>query len=238
MNIFKKKEKEKPELIEKERDLLKITLEYVTKENSDLREKMEDLKITVKTNKDLLKEYIERITNKDKTVQKMNSIIEQLTERINVLMEQIKKFQHQKNEEAEKTINTIVTKQDKEANKNPNANYSSITNTSYKLQNSTPLKRPSNLHTEDKAIEKTTTKTQTYTKTDNADKEVNMAKSLNLNFQPLTLNVIQKQDAKRNPMSYLNSSLNVSEILQSIKPNNSHNQLLAEKFKEVIIIFI
>ncbi len=77
-------------MLEQERNLLKITLDYVVKENETLKQQNEDMKITVKHNKELLREYIEKITNKDKVVEKMNSTIDQLTQRLHSLEEYIK----------------------------------------------------------------------------------------------------------------------------------------------------
>jgi len=77
-------------MLEQERNLLKITLDYVVKENENLKQQNEDMKITVKHNKELLREYIEKITNKDKVVEKMNSTIDQLTSRIISLEDYIK----------------------------------------------------------------------------------------------------------------------------------------------------
>jgi len=77
-------------MLEQERNLLKITLDYVVKENETLKQQNEDMKITVKHNKELLREYIEKITNKDKVVEKMNSTIDQLTQRLHTLEEYIK----------------------------------------------------------------------------------------------------------------------------------------------------
>ena len=77
-------------MLEQERNLLKITLDYVIKENETLKQQNEDMKITVKHNKELLREYIEKITNKDKVVEKMNSTIDQLTQRLHSLEEYIK----------------------------------------------------------------------------------------------------------------------------------------------------
>ncbi len=76
--------------LEQERNLLKITLDYVAKENEGLKGQLEDMKMTVKHNKDLLKEYVDKITNKDKVVEKMNATIEQLTSRMQSLEEFIK----------------------------------------------------------------------------------------------------------------------------------------------------
>lgn len=85
-----KEKKETKETIEQERNLLRITLEYMAKENQTLKRQLEDMKVTAFSNKDLLKEYVEKITNKDKVVEKMNNTIEQLQSRLHSLEEYIK----------------------------------------------------------------------------------------------------------------------------------------------------
>ena len=77
--------------LKKERDMLKITLQYITKENENLKNELNDMKITAKKNKDMLKEYVYQITNKDKLFEKMTSTIEQLKSRLKA-MEQSKKI--------------------------------------------------------------------------------------------------------------------------------------------------
>lgn len=81
------------QMMEQERNMLKITLQYIAKENEDLKQQLEDMRMTVKHNKELLKEYVEKITNKDKVVEKMNATIEQLTTRMHSLEEYIKQSQ-------------------------------------------------------------------------------------------------------------------------------------------------
>ena len=71
--------------LEQERNMLKLTLQYVTTENEKLKNELEDMRITAKQNKDLLKEYINKITNKYKVFEKMNAQIEQLTNRLKIL---------------------------------------------------------------------------------------------------------------------------------------------------------
>ena len=81
--------------LKKERDMLKITLEYITQENENLKNELNDMKITAKKNKDMLKEYVYQITNKDKLFEKMTSTIEQLKSRLKA-MEQSKKEKRNK----------------------------------------------------------------------------------------------------------------------------------------------
>jgi hypothetical protein len=82
--------KESKETIQQERNMLKLTLEYLVKENENLKRQLEDMRVTVKSNKEQLKEYIEKITNKDKVVEKMNNTIEQLQSRLLSLEEHVK----------------------------------------------------------------------------------------------------------------------------------------------------
>ncbi len=82
--------KETKETIQQERNMLKVTLEYLVKENENLKRQVEDMRVTVKSNKEQLKEYVERITNKDKVVEKMNNTIEQLQSRLLSLEEYVK----------------------------------------------------------------------------------------------------------------------------------------------------
>ena len=77
--------------LKKERDMLKITLQYITEENENLKNELNDMKITAKKNKDMLKEYVYQITNKDKLFEKMSSTIEQYKARLKA-MEQSKKI--------------------------------------------------------------------------------------------------------------------------------------------------
>ena len=81
--------------LKKERDMLKITLQYITEENENLKNELNDMKITAKKNKDMLNEYVYQITNKDKLFEKMTSTIEQLKSRLEA-MEQFKKIKKKK----------------------------------------------------------------------------------------------------------------------------------------------
>lgn len=68
--------------IEQEKQMLKLTLDHILNENSQLKNQIEDMKQTVQSNKLLLKEYVDNITNKDKVVEKMNNTIDQLQQRL------------------------------------------------------------------------------------------------------------------------------------------------------------
>jgi F0F1-type ATP synthase delta subunit len=84
------KKNESKDLLAYERNMLKITLDHLIQENQDLRRQIEDMKMTVRTKKELLKEYVYNITNKDKVVEKMSITIEHLQNRIASLEEIIK----------------------------------------------------------------------------------------------------------------------------------------------------
>jgi hypothetical protein len=84
------KRNESRDKIAYERNMLKITLDHLVTENQDLKRQLEDMKMTVRTNKDLLKEYVDNITTKDKVVEKMSTTIEHLQNRIASLEEIIR----------------------------------------------------------------------------------------------------------------------------------------------------
>jgi len=92
--------------LEQERNMLKITLQYINAENTKLKNELEDMRITARKNKEMLKEYITQITNKDKMFEKMNNQIEQLTSRLK-LLENFNKINNKKN--LKKTENNINT---------------------------------------------------------------------------------------------------------------------------------
>jgi len=101
-----KKDKEYIKVLEQEKNLLKLTLEHYVKENSQLKQTIDDMKVTVKANKDQLNEYISTITNKDMAVEKMSNTINQLKSRLENL-EKIKK-------QGVTAVNNINTIPDKE----------------------------------------------------------------------------------------------------------------------------
>ena len=70
---------------------LQLYLDHMLKENETLKQKLADMKMTAMQNKNLLKDYILNITNKDQIVEKLQCTIENLQERINTQEEYIKK---------------------------------------------------------------------------------------------------------------------------------------------------
>ncbi len=71
---------------------LTLLSDHLFKENEILKVELEDMKMTVLHNKEMLKEYIDNITDKDKIVQKLQCTIENLTERIKTQDEVIKRM--------------------------------------------------------------------------------------------------------------------------------------------------
>ena len=49
-------------VLEQERNMLKITLDFLSTENQKLKSQIEDMKITVRHNKEQLEEYVTKIT--------------------------------------------------------------------------------------------------------------------------------------------------------------------------------
>lgn len=71
---------------------LQILSDYLARENETLKQQLEDLKVTALTNKQMLKEYIDNITDKDKIVQKLQATIDTLSDRIKSQEETIKRL--------------------------------------------------------------------------------------------------------------------------------------------------
>ncbi len=71
--------------INEEISFLKLTIKHLIKENNEMKHKINDLKITYQSDKELLNEYYNQITDKDLKVKKLLNIIEQLKKRLNPL---------------------------------------------------------------------------------------------------------------------------------------------------------
>lgn len=88
---------ETKESIEQERNLLKITLDHLARDNESLKECLEDMRSTAIANKQLLNEYVETVTGKDLMVEKLRHTILQLQNRIQTLEDYIKMNQIENN---------------------------------------------------------------------------------------------------------------------------------------------
>ena len=104
-------------LLQNEKELLQNSLKIITEENQKLKNEVKDMKITVKENKKLLNDYLINIANKDKLYEKLNSIINELQEKIKYLEDNQK--QNENN-----TIKNTGIKEINFININHNNNYS------------------------------------------------------------------------------------------------------------------
>lgn len=77
-------------IAEQQRNFLKLTLDHLGAENETTKESISDLKITLQTNKDLIKKYLENTGNKDVKVQKKLAILAQLKQKHSILSQHIK----------------------------------------------------------------------------------------------------------------------------------------------------
>jgi hypothetical protein len=90
-NTLKQQEKMYDERIK----YLQLYLDHMTKENGNLKHQLQDMEMTAKQNKKLLREYIENITNKDKIVEKLQCTNDTLQDRIKSQEDIIKKLLRQ-----------------------------------------------------------------------------------------------------------------------------------------------
>lgn len=117
---------------EQEISFLKLTIEHFVKENQDLKQKIEDLKITYQSDKNLLNEYFDQITNKDNDVKKLINTVDLFKTRIKNLENlQIQKFITKnniiiKNEELFEDGNTTTLRYKTEKYINNTKNYSNM----------------------------------------------------------------------------------------------------------------
>ena len=68
--------------LEEEINFLKITIQHFNNENIEMKNQIEDLKITLNSDKRLLQEYLLQISHKDSTVIKLNHTVDQLKKRL------------------------------------------------------------------------------------------------------------------------------------------------------------
>jgi hypothetical protein len=169
------------QMLEQERNMLKITLQYISAENDKLKNELEDMKITAKKNKEMLKEYVTQITNKDKVFEKMNAQIEQLTNRLKIL-ENFKKLNSKKI-----NMNPINTNSsNKIENKTTtytNTNMNSLTNTN---SNNNTYESKNNPTQGSISMKKTDTRNSNHTNTNKSfsyipNKNISQKTNLGLN---------------------------------------------------------
>ena len=130
--MHKKNNKKYEKNNEQEISFLKLTIEHFVKENQDLKHKIEDLKITYQSDKNLLNEYYDQITNKDNDVKKLINTVELFKTRIkNLENPQIQKFITKnnptfKNEELFDDGNSTTLRYKTEKYMNSTKNYSNM----------------------------------------------------------------------------------------------------------------
>ena len=74
--------------LEEEINFLRITIDHFNRENIEMKNEIEDLKITLNSDKRILQEYLLQISDKDSTVMKLNNTLEQLKKRLENLESQ------------------------------------------------------------------------------------------------------------------------------------------------------
>ena len=82
----------KPDFSSEKQKYLQILTEHLSLENETLKHKLKDMYETALHNKQLLKENIDKITEKDLIIQKLQNKIDNLIERIRKQGDSIKKM--------------------------------------------------------------------------------------------------------------------------------------------------
>jgi hypothetical protein len=216
--------------LKKERDMLKITLQYITEENENLKNELNDMKITAKKNKDMLREYINQITNKDKLFEKMASTIEQLKSRLKA-MEQFKK----EKEKIEKESNGNYFLSNDYLNINNNTNYHSTTTTSNNLTTNNIIGTTGGENSSfgfNILNSNNINKTKCYnTNAGETNSKANKS-MININAGNKNgLNILRNNQKNKNQNSNINNINNIINKAKNIKYNNNH-QILEDNNKE------
>ena len=117
----KKNQKEKEKTLEKERKVLRETLDIIVQENSELKETLTEIQLNVNENKMQLQEKINSITDKDSAVEMLTNQIDLLKQKFNELQITRQKMQS--------IINNNIT----EDNFNSKGNETTVTGISNRL---------------------------------------------------------------------------------------------------------
>ena len=117
----KKNKKEKEKTLEKERKVLRETLDIIVQENSELKETLTEIQLNVNENKMQLQEKINSITDKDTAVEMLTNQIDLLKQKFNELQITRQKMQS--------ILNNNIT----EDNFNSKGNETTVTGTPNRL---------------------------------------------------------------------------------------------------------
>jgi len=118
----KKNNKEKEKTLEKERKVLRETLDIVVQENAELKEMLSDIQLNVTENKMQLQEKINSITDKDTAVEMLTNQIDLLKQKFNDLQVTRQKMQ------------SFVNNNISEDNFNTKGNETTVTGTPHRLR--------------------------------------------------------------------------------------------------------
>ena len=123
----KKNQKEKEKMLERERKILKETLDIIVQENAELKESLAEIQANVNENKMQLEEKINSITDKDTAVEMLTNQIDLLKQKFNELQQTRQKMQS--------IINNINSNNISEDNViNSKGNETTVTGTPNRLQ--------------------------------------------------------------------------------------------------------
>ena len=214
-------------MLEQERNMLKITLDFLSEENSKLKSQIEDMKTTVRHNKEQLEEYVTKITNKDKVFEKMKNQIEQLTTRLRVLESLYKKKNNKKtsNNNLNASINSHNnSKTDNKLNLNQSTtNVTSILNSSVIV-----TKDDKHLYSNKKHDEQIK---EFFAKQSELLEEVSVLKD---DIQFLLENKSKKKLKENLDMSMSSNRSGYSSNSSYISSNNSHRSDLNSSFQSIV----
>ena len=218
----KKNQKERAKIIEKERKILRETLDIVVQENAELKEILAEIKANVNENKIQLQEKINSITDKDTAVEMLTNQIDLLKQKFNDLQQTRQKMQS--------LINNNVS----EDNFNSKGNETTVTGTPNRLKhkNLDDIKNKKEKENKIKMMKENIQKKREFLeKQQDIENEINNLKR-DVNF------LKQKIDEYRNKYIFYQYNCDIQNYFEKNDLNNLRHILNKNKNNDKLIYFV
>ena len=218
----KKNQKEREKIIEKERKILRETLDIIVQENAELKEILAEIKANVNENKIQLQEKINSITDKDTAVEMLTNQIDLLKQKFNDLQQTRQKMQS--------LINNNVS----EDNFNSKGNETTVTGTPNQLKhkNLDDIKNKKEKESKIKIMKENIQKKREFLeKQQDIEIEINNLK-IDVNF------LKQKIDEYRNKYIFYQYNCDIPNYFEKNDLNNLRHILNKNKNNDKLMYFV
>lgn len=224
------KNKVKIETKEKEKEMLKLTIDLLVTDNTNLKNSLGEMETTVKAHKFQLQEYLSKITDRDTAVQNLNTTIDQLHQNLNKLsLSQNKAKLHNVNNTNYNDNNSSSTM---EIIKSPEMQYVQMPLTqrekTHQLEQCSPFIQR-RIYDIDKYKDYCNKQNQLLEEITNLKHELNNL-SLRNKFKDINIELIERKTLN---LKDTFSEKDLSKITQSLKDNNKCQMYLVDNKKHL-----